>query len=232
MQGWDNHLVLGPLDNATQNMWLFQVDPDNLLNQLVALNTDMILAYPIDYSGPNHVGLTYEQQSPNDGQTCEPFLDDTSFSEVLSGPNFTPLCRANRQGQILYSNDSTPSFAQILRYINVTSGNSEFLRDFAESYAKMTSVGYGPGGKLGSLTPLNLSTCPAIMAGILSNSAKSNSSTQPSPLVALVVLIVIPIGALLAYYFFFLTKTNKPINKRNPVPAVEPEDSAVAAAAV
>ena len=208
-------------------MWLFQVDPDNLLNQLVALNTDMILAYPIDYSGPNHVGLTYEQQSPNDGQTCEPFLDDTSFSEVLSGPNFTPLCRANRQGQILYSNDSTPSFAQILRYINVTSGNSEFLRDFAESYAKMTSVGYGPGGKLGSLTQLDLSSCPGMKIGLSSDSFTADSSTQPSPFVALVVLIVIPIGAFLGYYFYCLSKKNTSSWRGDPDTAGKHEAAAV-----
>ena len=189
-------------------MWLFQVDPDNDLNQLVVLNTDMILAFPIDYSGPNHVGLTYEQQFPNDGQTCEPFLDDSLFTEVLSVPNFTPLCRANHQGQILHSNVSTSSFSQILRYINVTSGNMEFLRDFAESYAKLTSVGYGPGSsKLGALTPIDLNSCPAV-SSVRTSQSSSDSSKQASPLIALIVLILLPIGAIVAYYCYFSRKQN------------------------
>lgn len=208
-------------------MWLFQVDPDNSLNQLVVLNTDMILAFPIDYSGPYNVGLTYEQQFPNDGQTCEPFLNDELFTEVLSGPSFTPLCRANREGKILFSNQSTPSYTQVLRYINVTSGNLAFLNDFAVSYAKMMSVGYGPGGKLGMLTPIDLSTCSFAGQDSSPQSAKTTSSSQKaSPLISLVVLILLPIGAALIYYFIVRPPAKSATLIGRPVPAEEPGDVA------
>ncbi len=48
--------------------------------------------------------------------------------------------------------------------------NDDFLAKFAESWKKMTNVGYGipatvdgatATGKLGTLTHINLSTCPA-----------------------------------------------------------------------
>lgn len=123
----------------------------------------MFLAFPIDTSGPFNTGLPYN--SPNDtianmGQSCFPFPDAANFFEVLSiaeNPAYAPQCAANLQGQVLFSDQSVPTFPQITRYLDRNTGNMEFLNDFAIAFEKMANVGYNNGGKLGRLKVMS---CP------------------------------------------------------------------------
>jgi hypothetical protein len=200
--GWDNHMVQDHY--GSKNHWLFQVNETNDLNQLILLNTDMINAFPIDTTGPGNTGVTF-QEFPDGGQTCETYPGDEDVLQLLSGPGFTPLCTPNRLGQTLYSNTTVPTYAQFLRYIDVDTGNAAFLNDFAISYAKMVSVGYGSGGRMGMLTPFNFTSCPAIMSQSEASASKpaNNEDAYVLPLVAALVSVggVIIIG--FAAYFCF-----------------------------
>ena len=64
-------------------------------------------------------------------------------------------------------------------------------------------------------------------AGISSDPSSSDSANKPSPLFALIVLILVPIGALLACYCVYRSKWNKPPRRSTPASAGEPEDADV-----
>lgn len=100
------------------------------------LNTDMSLGFSINTD--NAQGVV--------GQVCGP--------SAING---------NSYGCSQPTSSSAPStFSLVSQY---ASSNSQFLTDFARSFAKMTSVGYGvsggsSSGKLGTLTNIDLNTCP------------------------------------------------------------------------
>ena len=105
------------------------------------LNTDMALAFPITTALP----LSFGQQ-----QNCGPRTINGAYGcrtpTNLVAPSTSALC---------------------LQYAG---NNALFLQAFAVAYTKMTCVGYGvpanvdgatATGKMGTLTAINLATCPA-----------------------------------------------------------------------
>ena len=100
------------------------------------LNSDIALAFNASISGVNNIGII--------GQTC-------------GGKDITSYVCQNPVTQVIPS----PSTADLVK--SYISDNKLFLSAFAVSFVKMTSVGYkldgAGGGKLGSLTSVNLDTC-------------------------------------------------------------------------
>ena len=103
------------------------------------LNTDMALAYDLDVT--NSIGTP--------GQVCGPFgTSDSHFGCYPSSTLMPPTCNA------------------ACKFAN---SNTVWLDHFAESFTKMTNVGYGGvpdntdgaqvTGKLGTLTTIDLSSC-------------------------------------------------------------------------
>ena len=160
----------------------------------------MILAFPIDTSGPYNTGVTYED-FPDAGQTCAPFQDDDLFTLVLSGPDFNPQCTNNSNGEVLFSAQSTPTYAQYLRYIDVNTGNNAFLTDFAVAYAKMVNTGYGSGGKLGTLTSIDFDTCPSNKKSSDTKASTSSDGTHYE-LIGLIGLLFVPIPCAMLYWYY------------------------------
>ena len=77
------------------------------------------------------------------------------------------------------------------------------------------------------LTPIDLSTCSFATQDSSPQSAKTTSSSQKaSPLISLVVLILLPIGAALIYYFIVRPAVKSATLIGRPVPAEEPGDVA------
>lgn len=145
----------------------------------------MILAFPIDTSGKFHTGVTHTE-FPDRGQSCGPIEEEEANGEgeggdsepeeqTLGGPLFKPFCSNNSMGQVLYSKESTPTYDQVLKYIHNVTGNQAFLEDFATSFSKMMAVGYGEGGKLGTLTLFDLNSCVVTSADTESASASSDN---------------------------------------------------------
>jgi hypothetical protein len=223
-QGWDNYLVG---NDPTKNQWLFQVDPENPFNQLVLLNSDMVNAFPIDTSGQHSTGVTYTE-FPNGGQTCGPFPNDGEYIEYLEGSEFNPSCTNNSLGEVLYSETSTPTFNQVLRYLDNITGNAAFLNDFAAAYPKMMSVGYGEGGKLGKLTPIDLSSCSSASSSSSSSSKNDNDIIIPSVVAPVGFVLLVLLLGLLFYCYCYRDQTKNsftPTTKDPPDIKIEEEAS-------
>ena len=96
------------------------------------LNTDMVIAFP---------AATAETISPAGatGQAC-------------GGRNIPQSCTA--------TTPAAPAALALDTAQSFRNSNTAFLTQFAASYVKMTSVGYGPSGRLGSsLTSIDINNC-------------------------------------------------------------------------
>ena len=120
------------MTDCTKNLW--QADDPQVPSEIM-LNSDMSLAYSIfDEENPHPYG-TDPNSDPLGNHKCSRYIV----------PN-------NRPGCINPLNPRLPStFDLVSKYAE---SNDAFLEGFAKSYVKMTSVGYGRGGKFGSLTPI------------------------------------------------------------------------------
>ena len=113
----------------------------------IMLGTDMALGFPVNTT---QVVNGFVVGKP--GQICGPNI-----------PNHGYGCSV--QGSRTFATTKPSTFTQVAKY---ATNNAAFLTDFAVSYAKMASAGYGvpantdgstASGKLGTLTAINLATC-------------------------------------------------------------------------
>eukprot|EP01034_Spumella_vulgaris_P027815 gene27815-34594_t len=133
----------------------------------IGLNADMALFYTPDLT--NDFGTL--------GQICEP--NSASLPGQLSN-----------YGCTLPSNTAMPSTATLAGvYADTTTGNAAFLAGFSVAFPKMVSVGYGvplnvdgatSSGKLGTLTAIDLSTCPNTAPSVLPTSSVPTASPTTS----------------------------------------------------
>jgi hypothetical protein len=105
------------------------------------------------------------------GQVCRPFV---SSNPTTYGCTVPPSTISTLQ-------EKPTAFFQVWSYLL---DNQLFLDDFAESFSRMTTVGYGlpknvdgaqASGKLGSLTAIDLKSCPT-------NAPTLNPTSKPTSL--------------------------------------------------
>jgi len=145
LKPWQNVHSNGDLTNLasftaadTKNIWF---NPPGTFD-VIMLNSDMAMAYTINKSGATGTGVL--------GEVCT----DNNGCRTPTTPNTGSAVRPS-------TNTLVHQFA---------ADNTLFLNAFAAAYAKMCSVGYGlpanidgatATGKLGTLTAIDLTTCPA-----------------------------------------------------------------------
>jgi len=163
---WRNVQVNGNTTN------LFEGVNANLisLNPSIMLNTDMSLGFPVataETFGTRGVGYL--------NQTCGPKSVNGSYG-----------CTAGSGSTGLGKNTTRPyTFTLVQQYAK---NNQLFLDNFAASFVKLTTVGYGiapaSAGKLGLLTSINLTECAHIPTNAPTNVPTSPTSvpltTKPS----------------------------------------------------
>ena len=118
------------MTDCTKNLWQ---EEDPRVPSEIMLNSDMSLAYSI-----------FDEENPH------PYGTD---SDVLGNHKCSRhIIPKNRPGCINPLNSMLPStFDLVSKYAD---DNDAFLKGFAKAYVKMTTVGYGRGGKFGPLTPM------------------------------------------------------------------------------
>jgi hypothetical protein len=122
------------MTDSTKNLW--QAEDPQVPSEIM-LNSDMSLAYSI-----------FDEENPHPYGTDSDVLGNHKCSRYIV-PENTPGC-------INPLNAMLPSTFDLVK--NYAHDNDAFLKEFAKSYVKMTSVGYGLNpdneGKFGSLTPI------------------------------------------------------------------------------
>eukprot|EP01038_Epipyxis_sp_PR26KG_P004948 gene4948-6921_t len=147
--GWRNIAINGP----KKNLWKTGT------NDVIMLNTDMVLGYPANTS--NVVGFTgpLTPVPPQvNGEICRAFNSLTPAGYGCNGNTLSATPTVTKKPSTFY---------QVYGYIL---DQKLFFDDFAVAFPKMTCVGYGvplnvdgatASGKLGTLTAIDLTTCPA-----------------------------------------------------------------------
>jgi len=152
LKPWQNVHSNGDLTNTaaftaadTKNIWFNPPPPGTTTPATfdkIMLNSDMAMAYTISQTGATHTGVLGEVCNDNNG--CR-----------------KPNTNTGSADRPIITNSLVHQFA---------ADNTLFLKAFAAAYAKMCSAGYGlpanvdgttATGKLGTLTAIDLTTCPA-----------------------------------------------------------------------